>query len=110
MEDHERSGLRFTDESAAVPRRVVGLVHSTDGVLTLPRVVFKGAGPAADLLVDAFSRQHGRQRVVRDDALLDRLFRLPTDAAISPDLYQLVAALLVHVFAVEAHMRNMQNA
>jgi type III secretion system FlhB-like substrate exporter len=98
------------DVTAIRPRRVVGLSHGTDSELALPRVVFKGAGPIADHLLENFARQRGRQRVVRDDALLDRLFRLPTEAAISPDLYPLVASLLVHVFAVEARMRNVPNA
>ncbi|MCK7581361.1 MAG: flagellar hook-basal body complex protein [Chromatiales bacterium] len=44
--------------------------------------------------------------VVKDKALLDQLFRLLMDAQIGPELFQVVAALLAHVFAVEQKRRE----
>jgi type III secretion system FlhB-like substrate exporter len=91
-------------------QRVVGLSYGGESGRVLPRLVLKGSGPAAGDIRNAFVRRHGVHRVVRDDALVDKLFQLPTDAEISPDLYRLVALLLVHVFAVEAHLRSNRDA
>lgn len=91
-------------------QRVVGLSYGGETGHVLPRLVLKGAGPAAGDIRNAFVRRHGVHRVVRDDALVDKLFRLPAEAEISPDLYRLVALLLVHVFAVEALLRSKRDA
>jgi type III secretion system FlhB-like substrate exporter len=88
------------------PKKVVGLRYE-DGQ-RLPQVVLKGAGPLADEIL----RRRGpgrRPPVVRNDALLEQLYRLPIDAEIGPELYRVVAFLLVHVFAVEALMKGEHN-
>jgi len=85
------------------PRRVVGLRYDPDE--GLPQVILKGAGPLAEELLRERTRRHG-PAVVRNDALLDALYRLPLDSAIGPELFQAVAALLAHVFAVEGKMRE----
>lgn len=79
-------------------RKVVGLKYDPgEGV---PQVIVKGSGAAADELL----RQRelaGGPAVVHDGALADQLYRLPMDAPIGPELYELVAALLAHVFSLE---------
>ena len=87
------------------PTRVVGLRYEPDE--GLPEVILKGAGPLADELLRQRTR-HGTA-VVKDEALLDALYRLPLDSAIGPELFQAVAALLAHIFAVEGKMRGEQR-
>lgn len=82
--------------------RVVGLAYEPGQ--GLPKVVLKGSGAAADEIVEQGRRQ--TVPVVNDEQLLDALFRLPTDAEIGPDLFHLVAALLVHVYAVDRQMKE----
>ncbi|MCX7274083.1 MAG: EscU/YscU/HrcU family type III secretion system export apparatus switch protein [Burkholderiales bacterium] len=80
-----------------VPTRVVGLRYEPgEG---LPEVILKGSGPLASELL----AQRGRDAppVVRDEALLEALYRLPVDSTIGPALFQAVAVLLSHVFAVD---------
>jgi type III secretion system FlhB-like substrate exporter len=47
--------------------------------------------------------------LVKDPQLLQQLYRLPMDAEIGPELFQLVAALLAHVFAVEQRLKEEQG-
>jgi flagellar biosynthesis protein len=88
-----------------MPRRVVGLRYEPDE--GLPEVILKGAGPLAEELLRRRTRQG--PAVVKNDALVDALYRLPLDSAIGPELFQAVAALLAHVFAVEGKMRGEQR-
>ena len=79
-------------------KKVVGLKYDPgEGV---PQVIVKGGGAAAEELL----RQRealGGPPVVHDGPLADQLYRLPMDAPIGPELYELVAALLAHVFSLE---------
>lgn len=79
-------------------KKVVGLKYEPgEG---LPQVVVKGSGPAAE---EILRRQDaaGGPPIVQDGALAAQLYRLPMDAAIGPELFELVAALLAHVFSLE---------
>lgn len=101
------SGDEFVDGNPA-PKRVVGLRYRPDeGDDALPEVILKGAGPLAEELLK--SRGPHGPAVVKDEALLDALYRLPLDSAIGPELFQAVAALLAHIFAVEGKMRGEQR-
>lgn len=85
------------------PKRVVGLRYEPEQ--GLPKVVLKGCGPLAEEIL----QRHGpgrRPPVVKNEALLEQLYRLPIDGEIGPELYRLVAIILVHVFAVEEVMKG----
>ena len=79
------------------PRRAVGLAY--DGEASLPRVVVKAVGEPAEALL---RRETWRKPVVEDDLLARALFRLPIDASIGRELFEVVAAVLVHVVAIDA--------
>jgi flagellar biosynthesis protein len=88
-------------QEPARTRRVVGLRYvPEDG---LPQVILKGSGPLADALLARRDRHLGPQ-VVRNEALLQSLYRLPIDSAIGPELFRVVAVILAHVFALEQKM------
>lgn len=87
-------------------KKVVGIAY--DPAKGLPRIVLKGTGNLAEIIEHQFGESNESHRIVEDAELLDRLFRLPTDSEISPDLYELVAILLTHVFAVEAKLKEMK--
>lgn len=84
-------------------QRVVGIKYEPEE--GLPRVILKGSGEQAREIIS-----HGRRLqdlpIVEDKKLLEQLYRLPMDAEIGPELYELVAALLVHVYAVGAKVRR----
>lgn len=85
------------------PKRVVGLRYEPEQ--GLPKVVLKGCGPLAEEILQR--RDPGRRPpVVKNEALLEQLYRLPIEAEIGPELYRLVAIILVHVFAVEEVMKG----
>lgn len=93
----------MADENGnGMPKRVVGLRYEPDE--GLPEVILKGAGPLAEELLRV--RMTRGPMLVKNEALLDALYRLPLDSAIGPELYQAVAALLAHVFAVDGKMRG----
>lgn len=84
-------------------RKVVGLGYEPGA--GLPQVIVKGAGPAAEEILRRRDLQNGPV-MVKDRALLEQLYRLPMDAQIGPELFQAVAALLAHVFAVEQKLKE----
>ena len=79
-------------------KRVVGLRYRPEE--GLPRVILKGSGRLASEVVRRRDALRGPP-LVRDEKLVRELYRLPVDAEIGPELFELVAILLVHVFAVE---------
>jgi flagellar biosynthesis protein len=87
-------------------KRVVGLRYVPDE--GLPQVILKGSGPLAEALLERRDRHVGPQ-VVRNEALLQALYRLPIDSAIGADLFRVVAAILAHVFAVDHKMSTQDN-
>ena len=97
------------DDDAPKPLRVVGLGYVPgEG---LPQVVLKGSGPLAEQLLGARRAGGPAPAVVKNEALLESLYRLPLDSAIGPELFHAVAAILAHVLAVDARHqeKNMQN-
>ena len=80
-------------------KRVVGVKYDPDD--KAPVVVVKGAGEAADAVLDQAVQQTGLP-VVRDAALVDKLYRVPIDAAIGRDLFPVMAALLAHTLFIDA--------
>jgi type III secretion system FlhB-like substrate exporter len=87
-------------------KKVVGLAYEPGK--GLPRVVVKGNGPMAEQILRERDPVDGPM-LVKDPQLLQQLYRLPMDAEIGPELFQLVAALLAHVFAVEQRLKEEQG-
>ena len=88
-------------------KRVVGLQYKQEEN-ELPVITVKAAGPIVDELLAETLKTTG-PRIVRDQALLDRLYRLPTESAIDPSLFQVVANVLSYVFAVNAKMSSVDK-
>lgn len=86
------------------PQKIVGLAYDACAE-ELPKVVVKGCGEAAERILRERDWLHGPE-VVKDPQLLEQLYRLPVDGAIGPELFQLVAILLTHVFAIEERLRG----
>ena len=94
----------MTKDDASV-KRVVGLKYEIgEG---LPQVILKGSGLLADEIIER-SNTTGGPQVIQDKALVNELFKLPVDAEIGPELFELVAILLVHVYAIEEKMKQEQ--
>jgi flagellar biosynthesis protein len=89
--------------NGSAPRKVVGLAFEARD--ELPKVVVKGCGEAAERILSERDWLHG-PAVVEDPQLLEQLYRLPMDGEIGPELFQLVAILLTHVFAIEERLRG----
>ena len=81
------------------PRKAVGLRY--DPGQGLPHLVFKGVGPVADEAIRRSVQGRG-PLLVRDEQLVDRLYRLPLEAPIGADLFQAVAIVMAHVLALDA--------
>ena len=94
------------NDEKADPRRVIGLRYDPEE--GLPQVVVKGAGQMAEEILKRRDWLH-EQPVVRDPELVNQLYKLPIDARIGPELFQLVATLLMHVFAIEEKLKRIDK-
>ena len=88
-------------------RRVVGVSYEL-GELA-PTVVLKGAGAAAETVLEAARRASEAPLVVRDAALVDQLYRIPIDSPIGRELFPVMATLLAHVVQLDQHMQDIQS-
>lgn len=87
--------------------KVVGLKYEPGS--GLPKVILKGHGRAAEEILNKKAELVDGPQIVNDEKLLEQLYRLPIDAEIGPDLFQLVAAVLVHVYAVEGKLEEIRR-
>lgn len=99
----EESGESVVEVEQTPIRRVVGLSYEPDK--GLPQVILKGSGPLAEEILKRRGPRVGVQ-VVRNEALLQSLYRLPLDAQIGPELFHVVAVILAHVFALEVKLKT----
>lgn len=83
-------------------KKVVGLKYNADH--GLPQVILKGKGRMADEILEKGDSLLGRPHTVENSTLVDELYKLPVDTAIHSNLFELVAAVLVHVYSVEEKM------
>jgi type III secretion system FlhB-like substrate exporter len=96
------------NDDATQPARIVGLKYEAgDGV---PQVVLKAQGELAEAVLLARRRAPEAAPVVRDAALLEKLYRLPVDAPIGTELFRAVAVLLAHVLYVDGKLREESHA
>jgi type III secretion system FlhB-like substrate exporter len=85
------------------PDKVVGLKYEPGQ--GLPRVILKGSGTLAEEIIKA-GKQIENQPLIKDEQLLEALYRLPVDGEIGRELFDLVAALLVHVYAIDEMVKE----
>jgi flagellar biosynthesis protein len=90
-------------EKTDAAKKIIGLKYELDE--GLPQVIVKGSGKTVDDILRKRNLITGPP-VVKDQALLEQLYKLPMDAQIGPELFHLVASLLAHVFAVEAKIKG----
>ncbi len=81
--------------------KVIGLQYRP--AQGLPQIVVKGCGEMAERILRSRNLSNGPP-VIRDPQLAEQLYRLPMDGQIGPELFQLVATLLAHVFAIEEQL------
>ena len=90
----------------SVPTKVVGLAYEPgEG---LPQIMLKGMGAIAEELL-ARGRSAGTP-VVHDRDLVERLFRMPMDSEIGPELFRIVAVVLAHVLALNSNRKEASDA
>lgn len=80
--------------------KVIGLQYDREA--GLPKVILKGQGRLAEALLDKAKNVAPQIPVVSDEYLLNQLYRLPMDADITADLFELVAILLAHIYKLES--------
>ena len=84
-------------------KKVIGIQYKPgEG---LPRVIVKGSGKIAEEILKQNSASYG-PKVIKDKALVDKLYRLPVDAEISSDTFYMVAMILSHIFSLEDKLRQ----
>ena len=87
-------------------KKVVGLKY-TPGK-GLPKVIVKGSGKIAEGILKERNAINSR-KVIEDKELVNNLYRIPIDAEITQDLYEVVAMVLAHVFAVNEKLKEDYN-
>ena len=88
------------------PKKVVGLQYTPgEG---LPKLILKGSGKIAEEILNKRNAINSH-KVIEDSELVKKLYRLPIDAEITDDLYDVVAILLAHVFSVNQKLKEGTN-
>ena len=88
--------------------RIVGLRYEpSEGA---PRDVLKASGELAAQVLHARRHAAHAAPVVRDEALLEQLYRLPVDGEIGAELYRAVAIVVAHVLSVENRLKGALDA
>jgi type III secretion system FlhB-like substrate exporter len=87
-------------------RRLVGLKLES----SVPQVILKASGELAEEALRQRAQLARAPAVVRNDALLEQLYRLPLEAQIGAELFRVVAVLLAHVLSVDAAAREVPHA
>jgi type III secretion system FlhB-like substrate exporter len=85
-------------------QRLVGVSYELGDLA--PTVVLKGAGVAAQAVLEAARRGADPPPVVRDAALVDQLYRIPIDGDVGRELFPVMATLLAHVVQLDRHMED----
>jgi len=87
-------------------KKVVGLKYSPgEG---LPKVILKGSGKIAEEILNNRNSINSHN-VYQNEELAKKLYRLPIDAEITKDTYEIVALVLAHVFAVNQKLKDTTN-
>jgi len=81
--------------------KIIGLKYEYGS--GLPTVLLKSAGNNVETVLE-YNRVTAQAPVIKDEKLVNELYRLPVDAEIGEDLFHLVAGVLVHVFSVEGKL------
>lgn len=89
------------------PQLLVGLAYAPQE--GLPSVMLKASGEQAEKILRERNAALGPP-VVEDRELARALYRLPIDAPIGQELFGVVAALLTHVYAIEARLEAENHA
>jgi type III secretion system FlhB-like substrate exporter len=89
-------------------RRLVGLRYQPG--IGLPQVIVKASGELAEEALRQRAQLARAPAVVRNDALLEQLYKLPLEAQIGAELFRVVAVLLAHVLTVDAAMKEAPHA
>lgn len=85
-------------------QRVVGVSYELGDLA--PVVVLKGAGAAAEAVLEAAKRTSSAPPIVRDAALVDQLYRIPIDGDVGRELFPVMATLLAHVVQLDRHLQE----
>lgn len=88
-------------------KKVVGLQYDPQRD-ALPKIILKGSGRIADEILQSRNSLNSH-KVVEDAELVNQLFKLPIDAEITPDLYEIVAIVLGHVFSINHKLKERNN-
>ena len=94
------------DKNMSAEAKAVGLAY--DDASGLPRVILKGGGTSAEAIVEE-AKTRADVPVVKNADLAQRLYRLPIDTEIGRDLFEVVATVLAHVFALENKKARMND-
>jgi flagellar biosynthesis protein len=87
-------------------KKVVGIQYKQgEG---LPKVILKGSGAIAEEIINKRNSLNSH-KVYQDKELVKKLYRLPVDAEITKDLYEIVAIVLAHVFSVNQKLKETTN-
>ncbi|EGG95034.1 hypothetical protein IMCC1989_1995 [gamma proteobacterium IMCC1989] len=80
-------------------KKVVGLRYKKDE--GLPRVILKGAGHFAEDIIDKGHNLKKGPLIIQNELLAKQLYKMSIDTEIRPELFELVATVLTHLYTIE---------
>ena len=80
-------------------KKVVGLRYKKNE--GLPRLILKGSGHFAEDIIDKGNNLKKGPLIIQNEALATQLYKMSIDTEIKPELFELVAAVLAHLYTIE---------
>jgi flagellar biosynthesis protein len=85
-------------------RKTAVAINYDKATMVAPKLVAKGSGVIADRLIE-MARENGIP-IIEDKVLVETLDQLSVNQQIPPELYQVVAAILVSVYRADEKLKK----
>lgn len=87
-------------------KKVVGLSYKKGD--TLPKIILKGSGYTAEDIIKEGERLKEGPMVIQNQELAKQLYKMSIDTEIQPAAFEMVAAILAHLYAVDERYKEEQ--
>lgn len=87
-------------------KRVVGLRYRKSDAL--PTLVLKGSGHFAEKIIEESDNLDNSPTTIQNEELTKQLYKMSIDTQIQPEVFEMVATVLAHLYSIEERYKEEQ--